>query len=207
MKMKPLFAGIFFCMCLGTFASTGFSIGDSLRNDVTVSKDIIGSSYNCFRFSHRLHTNTWLKTGLIFNGTSNRTEYNTAQAYPTSDLKLTAGFIFGFDKHSCKFAEGIEFIYGYHIRFLYTMDKAHTDNPTLPVSLQTTITNEFRTGIGFTFGLYYHFSKSFAIGSEINPNIVYLYSKDDEDYYGSKITGTEYNIFTNLALVSLKYMW
>ncbi|BDX39675.1 hypothetical protein CYCD_30300 [Tenuifilaceae bacterium CYCD] len=112
----------------------------------------------------------------------------------------------GADKHANLSFKGLDFVYGTHLRFIYYNEKNTTENPAIPVDQRTITYNTYNAGIGFTLGLYYNFSDKFAIGSELNPYIDYWYTKNNDDY-GTKYKGYEYDILGNVSIISLKFRW
>jgi hypothetical protein len=102
----------------------------------------------------------------------------------------------------------IDFVYGINLRLSLRQYGSTNDNPYVEERLSTTYQRYFGAGIGFTFGLFYCLSERFSLGSEINPYVQYsflIYSPSD--YGNTKVRRIEYEIFSNISILSLRYSW
>jgi len=194
-------------MCLNSNASLNDNSNDSLKNEIAFSQDRLGY-YDCsIKYSHKITSNLWLKVGLIEIGGYRKNEPNKDfGGYTSTNRQLSVGLVLGLDKHSNTSLKGIDFVYGMDMRITYNGYKDSNDNPALPVEMRTHFYHDYRAGIGFTFGFYYNFSDKFAIGSQVNPYFVYL-ERVDENSSVNKVKGFEYDLFSNVSIISIKYRW
>jgi len=199
--------GLLLGIYTSSFASKNSNTKDSLRNEITISQDRLGY-YDCsIKYSHKLTSNLWLKSGLIVLGNNRKYEPNSlSTSYPASSKQSSFGIIFGLDKHSSSIVKGLNCVYGVHLRFFFGYDKEFSDNPALPKDLRTVIYQDYSAGVGFTLGLYYNFSEKFAIGSELNPYLAYTDHNSDNDY-NSRTRGYTYDLFGNISIISIKFKW
>lgn len=179
---------------------------DSLKNELTFSQDRLGYSSYIVKYGRKISSDLWVKSGIVISGYQDRYEPLTSINFPTKTTQWSLGFIFGVDRHSTKIMKDLTVIYGINSRIIYIREKGFTDNPTLTEELRTTIHENYLVGLGATFGLFYSLNDRFAIGSEINPNVLYHFEKRNVEMSANR-TDFQFNILSNISIISIKYRW
>jgi hypothetical protein len=190
--------------CLSCYAEDSIPV----KNEILVTQDRIGTIGNSIKYGCQLNERYWFKIGVNLFGdyTNRKPKYNTG-SYQTGNSELCTSLVLGIDQHTKKLKR-IDVVKGINLRFSFIQQGNYNDNPYVEERLRAVYHRYLWAGIGFTFGMYYCVSESFSIGSEINPYIQYRFYKiSPSDYDNVKTYSIEYEVLSNVSILSLRYRW
>jgi hypothetical protein len=178
-----------------------------VTHEIIVTQDRVGEMGNSIKYGYRLNEQYWFKVGVNLYGGYLNQKPKYRNSYETSNSVINTSLVLGIDQHSKKLKK-IEFVKGINLRFSFIQQCSYSDNPYLQESLRTVYERYLWAGIGCTFGMYYCISESFSIGSEINPYVqCRFYRISPSSLEDKKIIRIDYDLFSNVSLLSLRYRW
>ncbi len=141
--------------------------------------------------------------GVDLNGFNSFREPKVSSLHPETRISVNFSTSLGIHRLKHNHEKKLSFLKGANILTHPKINYLRTDNPALPRKMQRSIFLETSWGISFKYGIYYNFSNNFAIGSQIEPFIIFHKSESHDQI--SYIF--EYKTFSNYSFISLKYSW
>lgn len=197
MKKTCLLFVFCFCYFVNSYSS------DSIRNFLVLSNDKIFLDAYSVKYGRQISDNNWFKIGINLYGDYQTLDPQTSASYKRTINSSTYGIILGWDRQISTKMKNIDFLVGPNLRFNLKRDFFKIDNPTIKEDERKSVDNYYQMGLGFNFAFFYNLSDHFSFGSEINPNLVYYFS--DEENSNNKTSGFGYRL--NNVSISLRYMW
>jgi hypothetical protein len=189
--------------CISCYAEDTIPV----NHEIAVTQDRVGVIGNSIKYGYKLNENYWLKAGVNLYGGYLNQKPKYRGSYETSNSVLNTSLVFGIDQHNTKLKK-IDFVKGINLRFSFIQEMSFSDNPYVQESLKTVYYRYLWAGVGFTFGMYYCISESFSIGSEINPYIQYRFYRISPSILDDhKIYRIDYDVFSNVSILSIRYRW
>ncbi len=145
----------------------------------------------------------YFNIGVNLYGSNSYQEPKISSQYPTTRINVFFLTSLGIHRLNHNHEKKLSFLKGANILIYPQISYLKVDNPALPRKMQRSIFLETSWGISFKYGIYYNFSNNFAIGSQIEPFIIFHKSEShDQTSYNF-----EYRTFSNYSFISLKYSW
>jgi len=158
----------------------------------------IGNNNSLWRLNSLLVTGGKTRNGSFFDNYLSSSQ--NAVSRSSIGLSLAAG-----REHRKSIGENIQIRYGNDLLFGYDYQKFRSGSS---FTTNSQVTNEqYSIGLGFVFGFNYVIKDVLVIGAEIVPAITYFENSDNRDGLETKISGMNYGLSNNSALVSIVFRY
>lgn len=171
----------------------------SLKNEIIFS---LNNPYNGsmgIKYARIFSNSKAMKFGINYLANIEEANPIMPTTYASNTFHHQLSVFAGLDKHK-QIQNKYEIITGFNLIFIDNFQRTRIDNPRLTEEQKVSSNHELNYGMGFTFGIYYNFSRHFSIGSEYIPTILHTYQKHSNIEYRVVL----FNL-TNLALINFRY--